>query len=617
MVLVVAVASLAWWMKDRLANPMENQSGRVGQSPSAAVAANAGYGFKVGDQLVYDFNAEGTLRLGAAKQPNAAPDLKLAETGQLRVTVYSATGAGWIVGFAWNKVRLTTNNGASTTDATPADLAGAEVLVFMEKTGRITQLKVPTALSADARNNWRDILARWQVVLPQTPRTVRWTRVEEDSTGEFIAQYVMSSPTLPNDIVKQKSRYLRLSSGNPTLAAAYKVASSVQIHFDGYPRTIAGAEKITFSGIQALGDTDSTGSFTFALVDAPAPAAARTLAQIDLNQYTATTWAAEFTAEESAAAPDDGDFAANVRDLRALTQTGAMNTPEEIRAAEKIIRQIKATPGLADQLLDELRGELEGSPMASALLGMLGAAGTPAAQADLFATAMAGDLPPSFREMALFSYVQTAAPVPAADGWLESLYAQGGELANTALLVLAAVGDKVRASDPARFQQISDDVLGVLNTPGLSLNDYIAALDAVSNLGPAEVPDAVAKAAQSDNELVRMKAIGSLARITTDTAYGIVDNAIAHDPSPDVQDVAVRTLAAEKKAGAIGELSTIAATGNSTNARKEALTQLSAFANTNSNILTVINTAAQKDPTQDVRDYANQLLGILNGSAQR
>jgi HEAT repeat protein len=302
--------------------------------------------------------------------------------------------------------------------------------------------------------------------------------------------------------------------------------------------------------------------------------------------------------------------------LRDLVQVGAMNKPDEIRAAEKLIHQLKATPGLADQLLDELRGEADDSPLASALLGILGAAGTPAAQADLFAVASSEDLPASFREMALFSYVQTGAPMPEADALLEGLYTQGGDLANTALLVLGAVGDKVRDSDPARFQQISDYVVGVLNTPGLSLNDYIAALNAVGNLGPSQVPAAVAQAAQSDNSLVRLNAIGSLARVTTDAALTLVMNAITNDPSPDVQAVAVKTLAAEKGAAAIGDLSAVATSGDSTAARQQALTQLAAFAATNPNVVTVITTAAQKDPAQEVRDYANQLLGMLNGNTQ-
>jgi hypothetical protein len=609
----VAGVAIAWWWKTGLVSPTAGSAGMGKNSASSSnLAAGSGYNLHVGDQLVYQFSSNGVLRLGSANQTSAATDLKLSETGQLRLTVYSATGTGWIVGFVWDQVRLSSDNGQTVTDATPADLQGAEILVFLEKYGRISQLKVPSSLSADARNNWRDLLAHWQVVLPETAQTSRWTRVEEDATGEFVTQYTMSGASLPADIVKKKTRYLRLSSGSPALAAAYKINSSVQIHFDSYPRIIAGVEKVSVTGVQALGQTESTGDFTFTLGDAPTTPP-RTLAQLDLDKYETTPWAGEYTADENPASAESfGDIISNLADFRALVKSDGLTSPDEIRAAGKIIRQLQATPGLADKVLDELRNTAEGDPLAQALLGILGSAGTPAAQTDLFAIATSDDWPQSLREMALFSFVQTTAPIPAADAWLEGLYAQGGDLANTALLELAAIGAKVNATDPARFSQINDYVLGILNAPNLSLNDYIAALDAVSNLGPAEVPAAVAAAAQNDNPLVRMKAIGSLVRIPTAAALALINNAIANDPSPDVQTAAIKTLATQQQSAAIGQLSTITTTGNSPQARKEALTQLLPYIATNPNLVNVVNTAAQKDPSSEVRDYANQLLGTLN-----
>jgi hypothetical protein len=614
--LLLAGVAIAWWWKTGLVSPSPGASGAIKNGAvKSNLTAGSGYNFQVGDQLVYKFSSDGVLRLGSANQANTATDLKLSATGQLRLTVYSATVTGWIVGFVWDQVHLTSDNGQTVTDTTPPDLKGTEVLVFLEKYGRISQLKIPSSLSVDARNNWRDVLARWQVVLPETAQTNRWTRVEEDATGEYVTQYTMSSgAVLPTDIVKKKMRYLRLSSGSPTLAAAYKINSSVQIHFDAYPRIIAGVEKVSLTGVQALGNTESTGDFTFTLGDSPTTAP-RTLAQLDLDKYETTKWAGEYTADENPASAESfGDIISNLADFRAVVKSDGITSPDEIRAAEKIIQQLQAAPGLADKVLDELRNTAEGDPLVQALLGILGSAGTPAAQTDLFAIATSDDWPQSLREMALFSFVQTTAPIPAADAWLEGLYSQGGDLANTALLELAAIGAKVNTTDPARFSQINDYVLGILSTPNLSLNDYIAALDAVSNLGPAEVPAAVATAAQNDNPLVRMKAIGSLVRIPTDAALALINNAIANDPSPDVQTAAIKTLAAQQQSAALSQLSTLTTTGNSPQARKEALTQLLPYIATNPILVNVVNTAAQKDSSSEVRDYANQLLGTLNSA---
>jgi len=610
---LLAAAAVVWWRASQSDAPPDKRAPGSAGSSSRHTTDAPGYGFRVGDQLVYDFTTEGELRLGTAKVPDAAPNLKISESGRLHLYIYSSTPAGWVVGFSWEKVRLQFDNGDSARDATPPDLTGREILVFIEKYGRIAQVQVPKDLSVDARNNWRDLLPRWQVVLPQTLNTSRWTRTEEDATGEYVAQYSMSGAAFPADLVKRKTRYLRLSNGNASVAAAYKIQSSVQIHFDAYPRLIAGAEKISFDGVQALGQTNSSGTFSFRLVGSATASPGRSLAQVDLNKFEPTPWAGEFSADQNAPPTDDGDFATNLLDLRGLIKNGAYNSPEEIRVAKSIINQLQKTPGLADKLLDELRAADTTTEMAAALLGILGAAGTPSAQYDLFAVATSDDWSLSYREMALFSFAQTGVPVPEAEGTLEALYQQGGELANTALLALAAVGDKVRA-DPVRFQQINDFVLGVLNTPNLSLNDYVAALDAVSNLGPTEVPPAVAQAVQSDNELIRAKAIGSLSRINTDQSLALVTNAINHDPAADVQVAGIKSLVALENAGANALLATVALNGNSSEARRAALDQLAPYAPSNPNILAIINTAAQKDPLKEVRDFANQLLGNSDGA---
>ncbi len=188
---------------------------------------------------------------------------------------------------------------------------------------------------------------------------------------------------------------------------------------------------------------------------------------------------------------------------------------------------------------------------------------------------------------------------------------KGGDLSGSSLLVLAAIGDKVRTSDPARFQQINDYVANVLNTPGLSLNDFIVALDAIGNLGPAQVPDVVAKAAANDNELIRAKAIASLSRIKTDAALALVTNAVINDPSGDVQAAAVKTLAALEGAAAADDLAKVALNGKSDAARQAALTQLTNVAPTAANTATVLINVAQSDPAESVRDYASKLLAGL------
>lgn len=561
-----------------------------------------GFAFQRGDQLDYQFTSNGTLTLGATE---AGTLIQISETGQFEVEVYATSATGWLLGFRWKDVKLTQNNNGNSQDLTPPDLASTAILVSLEKSGRIAQVQVPYSLSADARNAWRDMLAKWQVILPQTAAK-KWTRVEEDATGTFVAQYALAAAA----ITKGKTHYLRINGANALLTAAYKVSGSAQIEFANYPRIITGEETVAFGGVNGLPPTHSTGKYSFELTSVSANGK---FAPPDLAGYTSLVWATEF-GPSSAPPEDEGNFADNVRDLQALIQTGHFGSPEQIGVAGKLISQLKKDPALADRLLDELRSDGVTTQLASSILGILGAAGTPAAQDDLLAVAASEDWPAAMRQMALYAFVQVTDPVSEADTTLTNLFAQGGDLSSSSLLVLAAIGDKVRNSDPARFQQINDFVAKVLNTPGLSLNDFIVALDAIGNLGPTPVPEVVAKATSNENDVIRAKAIASLARVKTDAALALVTNALINDPSGDVQAAAVKTLAALKGAAAADDLAKVAANGKSDSARQAALTQLVDIAPTAANTTSVLSNAAKTDPSETVRDYAAKLLSSLPGN---
>ncbi|HVU39198.1 MAG TPA: HEAT repeat domain-containing protein, partial [Opitutales bacterium] len=610
--LFVGLLVLGWIIYRTAHSPVEKsaETPAAANVPSRKAGAAPAYDLHAGDQLIYTFNSSGTLTMGSTDPAGGTSTLKVTEAGRFHVNIYAATATGWLAGFAWEEVKLTLESGQGEQSLTPPDLAGTEVLVTLEKNGRIADVRVPLSLSANARNNWRDTLSKWQVILPDNAASTKWTRVEEDATGTFIAQYSLAAAP-SQAVAKNKTHYLRINGANAGLAAIYLVAGSEQIQFDGFPRSGSGTEKIDFGGAQGMPQAGSTGDYAFTLMSTTYQGAKSTP---DTAKYTSMGWAAEFGA---AILPmeNDGDFATNVSDLRRLIDAGGFNSPDEIRTGAKIIDLVKKNPDLADRLLDELRGNNVSGPLAAALLGILGAAGTAPAQYDLLAVADSGDLPMAVRQMALFAYVQVTDPVPEADAALKAMFEADSDLSGSALLVLAAMGDKVRASDPARFQQINDYVVKVLNTPNLPLDAFVVALDAIGNLGPAQVPPVVAEAALSDNPLIRAKAITSLARIPTDQALSLVNHAIESDPADTVQVAGVKTLVTLEKSGAVDNLAKIAANGKSTAARKEALTQLANFADSNKNVAGVLEAAAKNDPADEVRDYANKLLGNLTAPA--
>jgi len=613
LLLVATVVGIVIWSFQ--SNPSSGGSpttGSVKEKSSTGKPAIPFTGFTLqpGDRISYDFTSQGALTMGPSDSASPATALQIHESGRLNIHIYTTTSVGWLAGFAWENVKLNLYDGQSEQDKTPADLAGPEIMAVMDKSGRIGQVRVPLSLSDEARNNWRDVLAHWQVILPQNTFNLKWTRVEDDATGSYVAQYSAKSALTPLSIDKNKLRYLRVNADNPALVATYHITSSAKISFDGYQRSIHGTEKVEVGGVNDLPRASTAGEYAFVLANFSKGGAT---APPDTSKYTLMAWAIEF-GPESAPPEEDGDFAANVQDLVNTIAAGAFGTPEQVRTAGKIIDQIKKDPALTDQLLDELRGDNVPKKLGSAILGILGAAGTPAAQYDLLAVAASSDWPSDFRQMALFSYVQTDNPMPEADNALKALFEQGGDFSSSALLVFAAIGDKVRTSDPTRFQQINDYISVVANAPNLSLNDLVVVLDAIGNLGPLQVPDVVTKAIQNENDLVRAAAIASLTRINTPAAFTLVNNAINNDPSSNVQVAGIKALVGLEKTAAVSDLATIAANGKSVPAREEALTLISNFTKISPIVSMTISTAAQSDPAPEVRDYATKLLSTLPGN---
>ena len=191
-------------------------------------------------------------------------------------------------------------------------------------------------------------------------------------------------------------------------------------------------------------------------------------------------------------------------ELKALQGQGLSGTSTELKTLEKIVALVKKDDSAVDAItrhLSQHSGPAEGIP--SALIGMLGAAGTPKAQQALIGLTAANEWPIEQRRMGLFSFVQVTEPVLEADDWLRNLHQRGDELSNSSLLVLAAMGDRVREQDPQRFQDISQYVVASANAAGLDIQEKIVGLDALGNLGPHDVPEVVREALASDDQLLR------------------------------------------------------------------------------------------------------------------
>ena len=300
--------------------------------------------------------------------------------------------------------------------------------------------------------------------------------------------------------------------------------------------------------------------------------------------------------------------------LEQLLAAGMNGTPAEVRTLEKIVALIKKDDRAVDAVVERLsRPEVsKNADLTSALVGMLGAGGTPKAQETLIGIVNTPEWPLEQREMAIFSFAQVTEPVPAVDEWLRQLYQKGDELSNSSLLVLGAMGDRVRDQDPDRFNKISEYVVGAAAVPGLDINERVVGLDAIANLGPEEIPEVVRTALANDDPLLREKALLSLTRVSDGTVESIVSNALQTDSAESVRMAAAGLLGNTSWNGGFADLSRAATSDNLENVRVAAVRSLGEWLTTRPEASQVLQQVASKDASQDVRAAATQIL--QNGS---
>ena len=480
----------------------------------------ASLGFCKGDRLVYTFRRSGRYLKGAGARGitpvGATPPsitMRVKQEGELVAKIYDETDTGWVVGFELRQPSITLTAEPANVSMALQDLATAtagEILTFIQKCGRIEKLTAPETMTPDALNHWKDILTRWQVILSDEVESKKWKRTEEDTTGVYVADYLREANGPPTVIKKSKNSYLKVHTATQATAEISNTITGITtITLSPYQTLIEGTENVQLSlgGIGTSVRSDASFSFRLRLHERDAailqagPVKVATLDKIPVS----LPWAGQVihAGNVSSSGKPGTDIHAEIANMEALQTGNETLTADQVRALESIRDLIRADDNAVEAILDKLAETSGRSELASALIGMLGAAGTPAAQFGLLTIAASTDWPMEQRMMAVFSFAQVTQPVPEIDSLLQSLRQEPGELANSALLILAGMANLVRDSDPQRFDQISRYVIANASAADLSLNYRIVGLDAIGNLGPRDVPDTVLQAYKSPDDVLR------------------------------------------------------------------------------------------------------------------
>jgi HEAT repeat protein len=594
----------------------------VNTAPSISEASLA---LQTGDRLVYRFHQHRSLHVeggssgeltlnGGAK---GSTSLQIKQDGDFVVKVYEETAKGWLVGLSLENAVIETS--PKETDAPRPDSGTglrAEILAFVQKSGKFGKMTSLEQTSEETLVHWRDILGRWQTVLADKLSTRKWNYTEEDATGTYVAEYFKDSDGPPAVLRKTKHQYLSISgTGSNRWQGRSNVSGDAVIHLNPYPTQIEGREQLTLFIPEVGGSFASDATYSFHLQSAAREpeiqAAGAEMARRFETSDSSFAWAVKHEANSTASPVnvDGTTIEEQIDDLIALHEQGLNRTTAELKTLEKIVALVKNDDSAVEAItrhLSQHSGPAEGIP--SSLIGMLGAAGTPKAQQALIGLTAANEWPMDQRRMGLFSFVQVTEPVPEVDNWLRQLHQRHDELSNSSLLMLAAMGDRVREQDPQRFQDISQYVVASANAPGLDIQEKLVGLDALGNLGPRDVSEVVREALASEDQLLRTKGVLSLERVVNDTAYRIIQKTLSADSSETVRAAAASLLSDTRRAGGLDDLSFAATHDPSENVRVIAVKSLGEWMGASPEASRLLQQVSDQDSSKDVREVAAQVL---------
>lgn len=324
--------------------------------------------------------------------------------------------------------------------------------VRLDAAGRILGFAFPSDLDGDQRNFLRGTLGVFAFEAP-APGASAWTTRVADTTGEFEARYELLPAADGDDLALRRTRLRYTAIAGHDELPAHEVRGASEAHFAlplGWLRSVRGEEQLSLS--LSLLDLRAATTRTTSL-----DLLAATL--VDVGGDCAALWAAA-TAPASGRGESVGGHAARSEErmwrqrlegvtaeqLLAELQRLLAVEPVDAEALDAVFQQLqwllKLDDRVAAMLADRLgTGQCAGDE-ARAVLGALGAAATPAAQATLAAVRGNGSLGDDVRTAATVACLQLPQPSPAIVAGLLDEARGDSSLRGSSLLVFGALAPR-------------------------------------------------------------------------------------------------------------------------------------------------------------------------------
>ncbi len=500
---------------------------------------------------------------------------------------YALDARGLVAGFALE-------------DAPAAEMA-RETVVLLEPSGRVGPIAMDPAIGDEARRSWRSILARWQVVRPGPGSS--WTVSEEDPTGVAVVSYEAAGSRLS----KRKLRYERLHGEGGALAAAARIDGGAEIEIDSILRGARGREQFVLHPPAERLLLRSEATFEFALESvgrsgAGAAEAAERVARLSGEGLTTLGGT-----EPAAPVEEAIDLWTELSALETAIAPASQDEGAELRALVRLLELARRDPVAVAAIAQRLDDRPSDEALAAGLLGVLGAAGTEAAQRALLDQITDPRHSADRRLTAITAVAQVMEPTPALEEGLRALAAEQSDLGSSALLLLGAVAGRVRDSDPARHERIVAELEAAASDVDREVGDRRTAFSALANAAPAKVPGAVEAALGSDDEYLRSAGADVLGRVGAAAAEARLVSLLRSDPSPEVRVAAAEALGGRPGGAASATLLDAAGSDTAEEVRLACLNALS-FRSVDADARKRLARIAGEDASEAVRGVAGRMI---------
>ena len=587
-------------------------------------AETHGLGYSRGDFLRYRFERQRDVSISAMATPSVeglvgeTQSLNMVDStsGILSLKVYEELEAGWALGFEFSEVKNVVTSDELADPMANENLQeemNTEILVLVEASGRFSKVVFPASVGPDARNSMKDLLAHFQVILPGDQAKTEWKVEEQDTTGTYLASYRKNSKGHLVALLKTRLGYTYVEAPEATgqsLDSMTESSGQTEIQLDPHPVSIIAEQRLAIELNGLAQGVNSVITCRFERVDASrrsypasAPATNHLLAAAGTNLKAD----AQQGGGKLALDPDLPDTVEILRNIRIIIAESGIRSADATAAMVQLVEAMKRDDKAVAAALDKLAEDSCGKDEAALLIGAMGAAGTSAAQEALQRIITSESEPFERRETALFAFAQVESPIEGIDQTLREAYEEKSELWNTSLLLLGALGDRVRNTDPGRFEGTADFLLEAYRAAG-ERGERAAALESIGNLGLEVTPPEIARAYADSSDRIRRAVIRSLRKTFDPAAEEILSHAFNSDPSETVRAAAAKILAEFPHETDDHFLRAALPGESSSQVRRELLAGLARRDPSDGSARDLVEWMAGNDPSNDIREYAEKLL---------